>query len=446
MAASEPGVKDDAALLPERPGYRWELLTFCWLAYFLNRADRAIYAAVLEPLRADLGLSSAQAGLVSTAFSYTYGIMVPLAGYLGDRGSRKWIWVMSLLVWSAATVFTGDVSRIVPVLSATMLSVSAAGVVSLVVIRGLATGGGEAFYYPAANSLLSQFHQKTRALAMSIHQTSFYVGVVFGSWLAGWIADNYGWQYAFYWFGSLGVLLALVTAWRIDNTPQPVAAAIAGDKSYLLRDALRWFAHSPTLILLTLAFGGMVFVDFAFLNWMPTFLQEEFEQSKAAAGFNSMFYHFLFAFLGALAGGWLADRGVGRWVALRMDIEYLALWCGAPFIYVMSQADVPETCYIGLAGFGLFRGFYDSNLFAAPFDVIPTRLRSTTTGMILCAAFMVGAISPWLLGALKGPLGLRGGMALLAIVFAASGVLILVARLFFFHRDRERKLLEDLHS
>jgi sugar phosphate permease len=407
--------------------YRWELLAFCWLAYFLNRADRQIFSAVLPQLCPDLGLSPEQAGLVAMCFTWTYGAMVPLAGYLGDRWRRKWIMVLSLLVWSTATVFTGF----------------AGGLLALIVVRGLATGGGEACYYPAANSLIGQFHERTRALAMSIHQTSVYVGVVAGGWLSGLVARWYGWREAFLLFGAFGLVLAAAAAWRLWDTPQPAADSPSGAPRVPLSEALLLFVRRPTLPLLTLAFAGQVFVESGYLMWMPTFLHEEFHQALDHAGFSSTFYHFLAAFAGVLAGGAITDRLVARFPGIRVNVQVLGMLAAAPFIYLMSAGHEAWICYLGLSGFGLFRGLYDSNLFAAPFDVIPVRFRSSAVGIMLCGAFLVGATSPWILGRMKQPSGLRAGLVVLAVVYAASGLVVLVARLAFFQRDRLTNLLEE---
>lgn len=414
-------------MLNRRAGYRWELLAFCWLAYFLNRADRQIYSAVLPQLCPDLGLSSEQAGLVAMCFTWTYGAMVPMAGYLGDRWRRKWIVVLSLLVWSAATLMTG----------------TAGGLMALIVFRGLATGGGEACYYPAANSLIGQFHERTRALAMSIHQTSVYVGVVAGGWLAGLVARWYGWRTAFCLFGVFGVALAALAAWRLWDTPQPAASSPSEEPHVRFSEVLRLFLRRPTLLLLTIAFAGQVFVESGYLLWMPTFLYEEFHQPLDAAAFSSTFYHFLAAFVGVMAGGAITDRLVSRMPNIRIDVEYLGHIAAAPFIYLMSQSHEAWVCYVGLAGFGLFRGLYDSNLFAAPFDVIPARFRSSVVGMMLCGAFLAGAFAPWILGRMKEPLGLRAGLIVLAVVYLVAGLVSLVARIGYFQRDRERNQREE---
>ena len=100
--------------------------------------------------------------------------------------SRKWIITASLIFWSGATAVTG----------------MAQGVLGLIAFRSVATAGGESFYAPAAYPLLAAFHQKTRALAMSVHQAALYLGVMTSGFLGGAIAERWGWRSAFYVFGS----------------------------------------------------------------------------------------------------------------------------------------------------------------------------------------------------------------------------------------------------
>ena len=124
--------------------YKWEMLALLWVAFFLNQADRAIFGVVLPLIRLDLGLTSAQEGLIASILFWTLAVMVPLAGYIGDVFSKRWLISSCLAFWSCATVFTG----------------MARTVLQLVLFRSVATGGGEAFYAPAANALIGQFHHK----------------------------------------------------------------------------------------------------------------------------------------------------------------------------------------------------------------------------------------------------------------------------------------------
>lgn len=410
-----------------RAGYKWELLSILWVAYFLNQGDRQIYNAVLPLIKADLHVSDVQLGMVATAFTLLYGVFVPLAGCLGDFVTKKWIVCLSLLTFSAGTLCTGF----------------STGILLLILFRSVATGVGEAFYYPAANSLIGQYHHKTRAQAMAVHQSSLYVGIVASSWIAGWVGESHGWRATFYTFGSFGLLMAAVVAMRLRNEHHDAALVEAEAQSIQapvrLGEVLRSVLRTPTLYFLSLAFGGMVFAGVGYMTWMPTFLYEKFHLSVKDAALNSMLYHYIFAFIGVMVGGRVSDRLAARRPTIRMEMEYLGLLLGAPFIWIMGTSSNLTMVYVALAGFGFFRGIYDSNLFAALFDVIPPRYRSSATGLMLCCAFTVGATSPVLLGYVKQHVNLSVGLSALAFVYLAGAALIFVATRTCFPRDFVRE-------
>lgn len=432
-APSSADPRRSARLVP----YRWEMVGLLWLAFFLNQADRAVYNVVLPLLKTDLGLRDDQLGLVVLVFTWVYGVLVPIAGYAGDVLRRKWIICGSLFFWSTTTVFTG-------------LSTSFG---QLVLWRGISTGGGEAFYYPAANSLIAQIHHRTRALAMGIHQTANYTGIIASGLIAGYIGEVWGWRAAFYVFGGVGIVWSVVLLWRLRQAPPPGEMVVDEDAAaepaahapppaierVPLPVALGEICRKPTFWALCLSFAGHQFVGIAYLTWMPTFLYEKFGLSLTSAGFNSMFYHHAAAMLGVLVGGRLSDHWAPRRYTARMETEALGLLLGSPFVLLMARADQLWLCYLGLACFGLFRGVYDSNLFAAQFDVIPPRLRSSSVGLMLAFGFMVGAVGPWLLGWIKATQGLTVGMSSLAGVYFAAGVCMLVARFLLFPRDYIRE-------
>ncbi|HEV2478022.1 MAG TPA: hypothetical protein VGS79_00090, partial [Puia sp.] len=119
----------------------------------------------------------------------------------------------------------------------------------------------------------------------------------------------------------------------------------------------------------------------------------------------------------------------------RPFVQRGALFLGAPFIYLMGKSDSSLVVYAALAMFGLFRGIYDSNLFSALYDVIETPFRSAATGIMLMFAFVVGSLSPYILGALEPRFGFSNGLALLSLVYVFSSICILIAILLFYTRD-----------
>jgi len=87
--------------------YGWELLVLLWFAFFLHQADRQIFNNLLPLIRMDLHLSDVQLGLVASVFTAVFGLCVLVGGYAADVWRRKWIILISLLVWSVATLLTG---------------------------------------------------------------------------------------------------------------------------------------------------------------------------------------------------------------------------------------------------------------------------------------------------------------------------------------------------
>ena len=76
------------------------------MAYLLNQADRQVFNTVLPAIRDSLDLSDASVGLIATIFNLFYALMVPIAGWVGDWCSKKWVCTISLLFWSLATTGT----------------------------------------------------------------------------------------------------------------------------------------------------------------------------------------------------------------------------------------------------------------------------------------------------------------------------------------------------
>jgi len=397
--------------------YKWELIVLLWFAFLFNMADRQAYNIVLPLLSKDLGLDPVHAGLVASIFLWFYAALVPVGGFLGDIARRKWVVFGSLLLWSVGTIMSGMTT----------------GLIGLILFRSVATGGGEAFYFPSANSLIGQHHQKTRALAMSIHQTALYVGIIASGFVAGWLGEHYGWRSAFVVFGSVGVLLALTIGWRMRDDPQPAKAAAV--QKVPVGELLRAIAGKPTVWALWLAFSCFYFAQIGYITWMPTFLHEKFHLSLSNAGFSSMFYHHIAAAVGVLLGGRISDMLASKRRTARIETEFVGLFFGAPFIFLMGITGNFWLCCLGLAGFGLFRGVYDSNLYAVLFDVIEPRYRSSAVGLMLSVVFFVSAFAPVVLGWAKTTVGLSTALAALSLAYVAGATVLAFARKMTFRRD-----------
>ena len=88
-----------------------------------------------------------------------------------------------------------------------------------------------------------------------------------------------------------------------------------------------------------------------------------------------------------------------------------------------------------MAGFGFFRGVYDSNLFAALFDVVEPRYRATASGLYLSFAFVMGSIAPKLMAYIKEIAGFSAGIMSLSAAFLLGSAFVAAAMLFFFDKN-----------
>lgn len=409
------------------PFYKWEILAFLWVAFFLNQADRQIFNVLLTSIKADLLLTDAQMGFIATTFNFAFALLVPISGLLGDRISKRNILVFSILLWSIATMCTG--------FSSSMLM--------FIIFRSLATGMGEALFGPAYVSTIASYHKQTRALAMSIHQTSYYIGVIASSVIATYVASMWGWRAAFLVFGSVGVIWGLLMLLRMRDKPRLADLQSAENvptqaEKIPIRESLGALFSAPTAIILVIGFSGLIFVLTGFLTWMPAYLEQNHGFSLESAAFNATFWTHAFAFVGIIIAGRLSDKLSTIKHSYRILLQAIGLLSAIPFIIMMGSAKEVWLIYVGLAGFGFTRAFFDANTYAVMYDVIPEKHRASASGIMCMLGFGIGSLSSWILGALNPIIGLSMGISLLACVWLPCSILLMLAYKFTYERDYQK--------
>ena len=404
---------ENNTLRKSRLDYKWVALGLLWVAFFLQQGMRQVYGPLLGSIRESLGATDVQLGLASSLFTLVYGLTIPFAGFAADRFSRKWMVVAGVAIFSAGILSSGFVTCIG----------------ALVVTYGLVNGFGQPFYYPASTSLVSQLHADTKATALSLLQLGMYIGVIGCSWLAGGLATlgADGWRLPFKALGALGLVVALVLALGLRNTRHALTAAADAASRVTPLMALKAMFSKPAAVLIALALGMEVYVDVGFKTWMPSYLADTFAVGKASAGLHAVLWHYLGAALGILVGSRLGDRLVKRVPTIRFWIIGGGLLLGAPFIALMSLATTYWGCCVAMGLFGVFRGAYDSNNFAAFFDIVEPRFHASAAGFNLMIAFLFGCFSPMVLGWTKECFSLSTGLLTLSAAYLVGAVLLVFA-------------------
>jgi len=377
------------------------LVALLWFVCFFNYADRQAIFSVFPLLKAEMGLSDVQLGVVGAAFMWVYAAIGPIAGMVGDRVQRKTLIVGGLVFWSLITICTA-------------LSTNYA---QLVLFRAL-EGFGEAFYFPASMSMISAYHSgDTRSRAMSMHQSSVYAGTIAGGTFAGMLGQHYGWRSGFYVFGGLGVLLGLVL---LTVLKEPARAAL----TERTKGSIRGLFDNPMVAILIAVFAGANFVAMIFLTWLPSFLFTKFHMSLSLSGFSSTAYLQLASVLGVLTGGLLADKLSRKYRGGRMMTQAIGLFCGVPFIFLTGWTLSVPVLILAMTGFGYFKGLYDANIFASLHDVVRQEHRATAVGVMNSIGYLGGGIAPVAIAAAAGRYGMSASISANSLVYLGVALLM----------------------
>ena len=404
--------------------YKWIVLLLVSIAYFLAQGTRLIYSAVLPQIKetfAASGVTDTQLGLVSSVFTWIFGMTMPFAGLTADLFSRKRVLVFGSFLFAIGIFVSGF----------------AAGLGMFFISYGIINAIGQSLMPPCNTSLISQYHDETRGTAFSIYQTAIYLGIVVCSVVSGYLAQlgDGGWRYAFWIFGAVAILWAVVIMLTLKDTPQKAVGEKIGFNS--VADAFKAFTKKPSSFILMAGLGCYFFVTYAFKAWAPIFMTRTFpDMGTAQAVFHGVFWFYAGAFIGVTLGGRLSDKLKVRRPGIRFEVEIAGLALCIPFVIMMALSHNLIWMIIAILCFGFATGVYDSNIYAALFDVVNPRYRAVATGLFGCGGCIIGAFGPAVMGFLNEAFSPRVAMATLAIFATAGALAILCARVFTFNKDK----------
>jgi MFS family permease len=272
-------VNDAAAEVDRGVVRRWYVLLMLTLVYALSIADRFVMSTLIEPIKADLGLSDSKIGfLTGSALAFFYVTAgLPLAT-LADRTNRRNMIALALGAWSFMTTVCGFTRNFWQLM-----------------LARIGVGVGEAGGTPPSASLLSDyFSPRRRALALSVYSVGASLGSMIGS-SAGYASDAWGWRAAFYVLGLPGVLVALLVGFtirepprgRFDEAPAPPCGrfdeAPPPPRATLI-DTLRFARIQPALLHTWLGATVYTLWSWGLMWWTPSFLVRSYHLSLGEAG------------------------------------------------------------------------------------------------------------------------------------------------------------------
>jgi MFS transporter, Spinster family, sphingosine-1-phosphate transporter len=389
----------------------WFVVGLLWVVACLNYLDRLMLASMRESVKADIVMTEAQFGLLTSVFLWVYGALSPLGGFVADRFSRKWVIIGSLGVWSAVTWLTGHARTFEEMLW----------------LRAL-MGVSEALYIPAGLALIADLHTgRTRSRATGLHMSGVYAGAALGG-LGGVVAEHYGWRQGFNWFGITGIIYAVVLVFLLmdaqreaeqspASTVSPEAAGVS------VPEALRALFGQPSFLALATYFSLFALANWGINGWLPTYLREQFKLGQGKAGLSATGYIQVASFVGVLLGGAWSDWWVRRNPRGRLYVPLIGFCVGGPFLFLMASTDAFALAVAGMLIYGLGRGFSDSNTMPILCQVVSAKYRATGYGFLNLFSTFVGGAMIYAGGAL------RDRHVDLSKIFQASAVGLVIAGL-----------------
>lgn len=405
--------------------YPWVVVGLLWVVALLNYMDRQMLSTMKESMQIDISelQSAANFGRLMAVFLWIYGLMSPIAGMIADKLNRKWLIVISLFVWSAATLGMGyaDTFRQVYWLRAFM-------------------GVSEALYIPAALSLIADWHQdRSRSLAIGIHMTGLYVGQALGGFGAT-IAAAYSWHTTFHWFGLAGIAYAMVliaflreNKLHLQQEKTEHQEAAAGKSSLGKGLALLFVNFSFWVILFY--FAAPSFPGWATKNWLPTLFSESLRIPMSEAGPLSTITIAASSFLGVILGGVLSDKWVRVNLRGRLYTGAIGLGLMVPALLLLGFGHhLSSVVGAGLC-FGIGFGMFDTNNMPILCQFVSARYRATAYGIMNMTGVFAGAAVTGLLGNWTDEGNLGKGFALMSIVVVAA----IAVQLYFLRPTTDNK-------
>jgi predicted MFS family arabinose efflux permease len=402
----------------ESPRYRMVVLAMLVLVYTFNFIDRQIVGNLAVPIKADLGLTDTQVGLMGgLAFALFYTLLgIPIA-MLADRSNRTGIMTVALVLWSAMTAVCGMAQNF------WQLFLARLGV-------GVGEAGGVA---PAYSIVADYFPPHQRARALGVYSFGVPIGSSLGILFGGLIASLVDWRTAFIVVGVAGIVLAPIFKLVVR---EPVRGRFdargSTGKPVGFGEVMRTLLSKPSFWGLSFGASASSMMGYGMFFWLPSFFVRSYQLTLLEASL----YYGAILLVGGIAGIWmggsLADRfGTERKRAYAI-IPAVAFLATIPF-YIAAVTShslaVSFVLFLVPTALGLV---WLGPVLSSIQHVVPPHMRATASAVFLFVNNLIGiGLGTVALGALSDALSVQFGANSLRYAILAGTVFYLVAASLF---------------
>jgi len=406
---------------------RYIILSLLSLLSIITYLDRLCIAVAGPKMQEDLGLSPDQWGWVLGAFALTYGLFEIPVGAWGDKFGQKGVLTRIVIWWSVFTSLTGLVNKFS----------------SLLTIRAL-FGMGEAGAYPNMSGVIARwFPVKERARAQGAIWGASRIGGVLAPLIIVPIISFFSWREAFWLFGTLGILWAIIWRKKFYNHPkdypgitQVELEEIETSNNISYHTAIPWrkIFGSRQVWLIMAMYWCYVWGSWFYLSWFHIYLVNGRGFTMAEMAIYSPL-PFILGALGNFAGGYLSDKSSQKF-GLKTGRRLIGSVCLALSAICLFLTAATTGKLMGILFLSLGFGIMDCMLPSA--WAICLDIGDKYAGAITGAMNSAGNLGGFACSIVFGYLVQQTGQYNLAVI--TVGVLVMVSAFLFTRINPEKKI------
>lgn len=292
-------------LTKEQSYWRTRIFILTWLAYAGFYFGRKNLSVTWSSMEADLGLDNSDYAAIIFIYSLIYTIGQFLNGYLSDTFGPRKVVSIGLLLAAIANLFLG-------------FSFSAGIIVFLIAANGYGQSTG---WSGLIKNMAPWFRRNERGVVMSWWSTCYVTGGFLATVFATYVAFDMdflaelGWKRGFIFPSIILLVIAFLYYAFTRNNPEDVDVPAIIENKYefgggakieklkilglMLKNTSLWIYSSVYMIL--------KMTRYAFLFWLPIYLEKSLHYEVSDAGYMSSVYE-LIGFFGVILAGYSSDK------------------------------------------------------------------------------------------------------------------------------------------
>jgi len=364
--------------------YRWTICGLVFFATTVNYLDRNVIS-YLRPFMAEAFHWTPEQEVIDysnieLAFKIAYALGMLVAGGIIDKLGTKIGYAIATGLWSLAAIGHA-------------LATGTPGFLIARVFLGITEAGN----FPAAIKATAEwFPQKERALATGIFNSGSNIGAIIVPLSVPFIAENYGWQWAFILTGIVGFIW-LVLWFIFYEVPEKQKRLSQAELEYINSDKVvttevedtekvSWFKLLTFRQTWAFAIGKLLTdpVWWFYLFWLPDFLMKEYKLSATEIIWPCALVYVIGS-VGSIGGGWLPLKLIEKnWPAYKARKTSMLIYAFAvlPVLFSQYLGSINMWWAILVIGFAVSaHQAWSANIFTTVSDMFPKKATASVTGI-----------------------------------------------------------------